>query len=560
MPGIGILGEPGMDLLAAALAAPLACWRGWASPRVAWIAAGAAFITSLVLLACASPAFDDYAFANSGHSGWWAFQGEIYRTWSGRFLANGVLSGWPLLLPFDAGYPFVVIAIWSGTVAAMAWLAWLVLPAAWPAGSRAAVLAWLAIGWLAGLPDFADGVAWAAGSINYMLPAGLLAVGCALLLRGGRWRTTAAMPCLALSCGACEHMLVIAVVLVGGGCLWRWCQGARDRTSWTVALLVVMAASVLSVAAPGHAERRKVTFQDGREPPGVAGAILLGIGGSTSQVSRAGGHVATLAALLLAAGIAASAARAGRKGAHGAWPLATLALAPLVHVAIELPILYGQGIGAPGRGLDLIWTGVWACLGLVAITGGMWWSDSGRMVQGLRLSCSMLTRRRARMLAALLLMMMVTLLLLVCDRIAVATAIGLMMLLVGCWLAALRLTGPCRQRREAAAALGQRALAVACLSGALIWGTWSQLLADLPLLPAHMQALSARHAALADAGPGDLVRLPIWDPERTPRSIVAYDMTAGRADNASQASWYGVGGIIVGPFARPLVGPLPAVP
>jgi hypothetical protein len=558
MPGIGILGEPGVDLLAAALAAPLACWRGWASPRVAMSVAGAALITSLVLLACASPAFDDYSFANAGQSGWATFQVEMYRTWSGRFLANGVLSGWPLLLPFDAGYPIVVLAIWSGAVAAMAWLAWVVLPGNWSTASRSAVIAWLGFGWLAGLPHFADGVAWAAGSINYMLPTGLLAAGCAVLVGStSGWRIAVAVPCLALACGGCEHVLVMAVLLTGGGCIWHWMRRRPGRKAWTIALLVVLISSAVSVAAPGHAHRRDATFATGHERPSMAGAIVMGAAGSTVQVGRAVGHAATVAALLLAAALAATASRRSGTGGRACWPLAAFAAAPMVHLAIELPILYGQGFGAPGRGQDLIWTGVWACLGAASIAGGMWWGGSGRGVQRIRLGMSTLTRSRSRIALAALAVLLAIAGLGLSDHIAVATAAGAVLLLVCVWLASLGLSGSSHRRRMESARVSFRALVVMCVVGAVFWGCWSDMLADLPRLPAHLRALSARHAALAAAGPGDLVRLPMWDPERTPRSIVDYDMTAGRSDNASQATWYGVGGIIVGPFRQPVVEPLP---
>lgn len=342
--------------------------------RMAMLNPGALVVPASVALAICfacilvtMPAGDDWSYAVTGRDGWVAAQLASWNTWSGRYTATALLSGWPQMLPMHGAYPFVAAA--SATIAVSGWcaLAWVLLPAGLDRGQRLGLIALSGLGLLAGLPSLAEGGAWLAGSLTYTLPSGCAAWGWALLLRGTglHWRGPIAVLALAVAAGGNELTAAIDAGLLGlvaGLMLWR----KDPRRGWfVIAAVVSLGCLLLSYAAPGNAVRREAVLED-RLAPGIALAVTdawsAGLDVLVAGCASAG---------LCAAGLVVLAARCSGPRPPG-WLAPVLVIgAILVAAGLQMPSVAATGWACPPRAANLVWLGAWSCLAAGCISAGL---------------------------------------------------------------------------------------------------------------------------------------------------------------------------------------------
>lgn len=548
-----LLAEPGMDAVAAAAAALLVWrWRSSWSPWVLAAAAGLVVLATMAALSCTSPSFDDYSYAIAGRQDWWAFQKHHFLNWTGRFTATAFISGWPSLMPLDSGwYAFWAVCIWSSTMAACAWCVLRLIPADWPMAERLGFTALVTLGIMACCINVADGMAWVAGAASYCWPLGMAACGCALLMPPRHPPAPAAIATawllIALSCGGSEMNVLATGCMVAALGLRAHLLRMPAAWVWTGALCAALIAGGLAVAAPGHQVRTALSAQMGMVRVDLGEAAWQSLEAGLSFVVVLVRHPGLLAPLLLLAFIARRNASSHRP-VPGWLPLLLVLCIPAIYALLVMPITWGQGASPPGRALNLINVCAWLTAAAAACASGAWLAGpaAARLRLAIALAGSSMTRGRALGCLALGLAIVAAsagVLLLTGDVLpALATA------LAGIWIcaAAPATAGlDARRRRGILANRGTGALIAATLAGCATWGGSARILSDLHLLPGHRAALAERRERIAAAAGRDELRLPIWDPVATPRSIVAYDMTGQASDNAAQSIYYGIRRIIV---------------
>jgi hypothetical protein len=444
------------------------------NPGAMVVPALTALVICFACLLATMPVGDDWSYAVTGRDGWIAAQLATWNTWSGRYSATALLTGWPQILPMHGGYPFVATA--SAAVAVSGWcvLAWVLTPAALPRGHRLGLITLAGLGLLAGLPSLAEGGAWLAGSLTYTLPSGCAAWGWALLLRGRElhWRGPIAVLALALAAGGNELTAAIdagLLALVTGLMLWQ-----RDpRRGWfVVAAVVALGCLLLSYVAPGNVMRREAVLE-GRLAPGL-GLAVVDAWSAGLDVLIAGCTSAGLCAIALVV----LAARCPGPRPPG-WLAPVLVISSvLIAAALQVPSVAATGWACPPRAANLVWLAAWSCLAAACISAGL--RLAGRMPN-----------------------------------------VGL----------AGHLTS----------ALPPAAVLLAFLGS----GSLARATGDVVLLPRHAAAISERRLLLTQAQPGSDLDLPLLDPDLTPRSCLAYDLTPWRGDwsNRACATWHGLASV-----------------
>jgi hypothetical protein len=517
----GGLRDEASGALALALLAGLAWSRlpaRWAQHKaMPFMAAVAASVAVAALAWGAGPQADDYHHAWLGREGWWGYQVDMWRHWAGRYLATAVLSAWPQPFGFLPGYIALVVLTWAVLVSGIVALLWRLLPAGWPSGERLAIVAWLWLAAVAGWPNWAEGVVWLSGSVTYSLPLGMAAWGFALLLApaGGRLVPRLLGMLLAvLACGASELVAGGTAVSAVALAIWAWRYEDPRRRIFVAGALVILAAAATAALAPGNRERQHSTLILRTEPL-TAVTILRVAREDGCQVWSASLWPATLLALAMAASAARRAVRTSG-GSSRAGMLALIAAAAALPIAVLLLGIPAAGSGwIPARVHNNAWMAVWTCMAVAAVAGGAWLARLGPPV---RLSASPV--------AALA----------VCIVATAAAAIGVLSLQE--LLLCLALAG-C-----ATLAVGRRraVLAGSAVTLIIIASSMSEVLHDLPLLPAQHAAVAERDARCRSAMAGSDLVLPVFDPATAPRSCIVFDLAVSVHDQVclDTARWYGL--------------------
>lgn len=546
-----LLGDPET---AAALAVAAACLVALLRPRLgaaprfavaaAWTAAG---LIALLALG-AGPAADDFTYAVGGRDGWPAFQAQHWSTWSGRFLATAVLSGWPRILPLDAAYPLIVLAVWGLLLSGLWALGRPLLPPAWTPEQGRTVRAWGLLALLAGWPSLAEGVTWLAGAVTYVLPLGLAAWCLAWLLlpedQPATARRSAAVALALLATGGSELATLLLLAGLGAGGWWMWRR--RDpRLGWLLAALAAASAGAASaLGAPGNRVRAQALAEasagDIRAP-----VPIQALASGWAVVSRAFSGLGTWAALIAAA--LATARSGGFAAPRWALPLALAAVPGIAVTLAVLPALAGSGI--PPRVGVVLWFAAWLAAITAAVLAGSqlrrW-----RPAWALRLLAASTRPGRSTAIAGLAGAAIATAATLAVGLVGIATGLVVIAAAATALLAMPRLRRHrSRERRRRLGAGLAGWIAILAITGSAGWGAVQLAAGDALLLPQRWQARSDRLGRIRAAAPGSAVQVPPWPDRATPRGCVALDATSDPKDwsNQAMADWYRLGSLRIAP-------------
>lgn len=329
----------------------------------------------VLLAAYNRAAADDYCFASAlHHQSFWAAQLDWYRHWTGRFVSTLMISaaaagGIPS--PAFVAIPLINIAALAGA------LVFLGHALFGRFASRTEILA--AAGavtavFLASMPNVAEGIFWASGSLTYTLPAALLVVALAAAVHAGRAaapgarRLFAALAtaCIFIAGGASETLAAVAFV---GVALAAW-SALRHRRSVLRLLpyaLAAIAAGLVVATAPGVGERMA-----GFSRPSLA--IGMEVLAKTLYYHVLGWTV--FGFLLAMAGweliVRWPATRRPRRGGPGPLhPAAAACSLALVVLAIVAPAALVRG-AVPDRVLDIAYLAVLLGIPFVMFTTAAW--------------------------------------------------------------------------------------------------------------------------------------------------------------------------------------------
>jgi hypothetical protein len=251
------------------------------------LAVSAVLLTYLGLSVFSAPAADDYCYAvRVRRLGFLAAQVDWYQKWSGRYTGTLLLSAFGLT-DIERTYPAI------GAIAlVLTWLAMLALVAAVAGNALGRARTVLAAGvlgalFLAGLPDVAQGIYWAAGSltfqfanISFILLVAILvyrelrepSVGTRALL----WTAAAAL--VVLIVGANEVSLVLTLLLLAAGTGGALRAGRSTVAFWGGLLGLAVLAAAVSALAPGNVARAGAEAANPtvlRPQPLLAAALFL---------------------------------------------------------------------------------------------------------------------------------------------------------------------------------------------------------------------------------------------------------------------------------------------
>ena len=234
----------------------------------------------------AFPSADDFCYAVRAHDlGFVGAQREWYLGWSGRYSASALISGFTLAGGLDRFYWLAAILVLVVTAAAFFGL---LLALGRPRYSRRLLLAaslGLCVLFLAGLPDVAQTVYWATGSLTYQLGNVALLLLLTLAAReerstSSRWwasllRFVAAAVVALVAVGANEATLLCVLVLTGCGATVAAMGRRRTVGFWVGVLIVATIGALASVLAPGNASRAASLTSSGMLRPQAWLAVLL---------------------------------------------------------------------------------------------------------------------------------------------------------------------------------------------------------------------------------------------------------------------------------------------
>jgi hypothetical protein len=239
-----------------------------------------------VLALFASPAADDYCYAVKMRDlGFLAAQREWYADWSGRYTANALVSSLTLGQWIERDYGLTAVGVIALTTAAFFAFVCAVLGRSQPWSIRIAAALATAVLFLEGLPDIAQTIYWATGSLTYASGNIALLFLLALLVymerRGGLGPAKAlillavAAPLTIFAMGTNEATLVCTLVLLAGAMAVAWRRRHRSRLMLSVLLGIALPAAVLSLAAPGNQARAASLAGDTMlRPSGYVAAVL----------------------------------------------------------------------------------------------------------------------------------------------------------------------------------------------------------------------------------------------------------------------------------------------
>lgn len=219
----------------------------------------------MVLAIFAYPAADDFCYAAKARElGFFGAQQFWYQHWAGRYTLNLAYTAFSLSGDLFRLYRYppmmFFIATWLGFTFLLSRLAQgrLSHSALLTIGGIATVL------FIAGTPDVAQTFYWPGGSFTYQIPniltlflLGLLiwreTTACTQTL----WRLIALLAALltVLIIGANEISLLLTGLLLGGGAFQAFWRRRDSRRFWLGLLLVALAATLVSLLAPGNQER-----------------------------------------------------------------------------------------------------------------------------------------------------------------------------------------------------------------------------------------------------------------------------------------------------------------
>lgn len=229
-------------------------------PIVFLTAFGLLFIYGMLFL-YAYPSADDFCYASEPRlKGFWFFQQEFYRHWSGRYMATLVLSSLGML-PLERIYSFCSLLVFAGTLAGFAAMAAVLAgttlkkPGVW----GLAVVAFMV--YLGNLPSVVEAFYWMAGAYTYQAAIALVSVWSALVIAALRTdavplKTRPAWFILPLIVLGLNEMTAILFLAVIG---WFLMVSYSNRPEMHRQLRLVAILSVLCIAvllcAPGNAIR-----------------------------------------------------------------------------------------------------------------------------------------------------------------------------------------------------------------------------------------------------------------------------------------------------------------
>jgi hypothetical protein len=249
------------------------------------IATAIVLLTYLALALFATPAADDYCYAVRARVlGFLPAQAVLYQKWSGRYTGTLLLSALGVT-DMERIYPLVADAALVLTCLAM--LALVAVVAAERLGLGRTLLAAgvLTALYLAGLPDVAQAIYWASGSLTYQAGnVGLTFLAAVLIyrerhahhwaLRSALWIAGAALVMLVQGTNDLTMLLTTFVLGAGALCAFRARRGSVGF--WTGLLVVALVAGVVSGLAPGNFARAAAEATGPRlRPQPLLAAVLF---------------------------------------------------------------------------------------------------------------------------------------------------------------------------------------------------------------------------------------------------------------------------------------------
>jgi hypothetical protein len=240
-----------------------------------------------VLALFASPSADDFCYAVKARDlGFLSAQREWYTTWSGRYTTSALVSV-GTLHTIDGAYGSAAVLAIVATLAAFFALVSGVIGRRQPLSVRVAVSMAGTVLFLAGLPDIAQTIYWATGSLAYQsgnVALLLLVAVLARVERRGRlaWPVSLLVVALAgalavFAVGTNEATLICTVAVLASGAVVAGRYGRKSRFVWAALVGIAVAASVLSLAAPGNRARAATLASDPllRPPWGLAAILYI---------------------------------------------------------------------------------------------------------------------------------------------------------------------------------------------------------------------------------------------------------------------------------------------
>lgn len=230
-----------------------------------WILLAAATISLLPFLALAQYAFpsaDDYCLAVAAREGFWRMQSNFFLSWTGRYTAiatQTVLSRWEL----SALYPWFCSVTLLATLGAFATPIRAICPRRTPWLSIATAAAVAVAVVLTRLPSPTEAFYWMTGSLSYQWVVIAYFVWLALLIhitREGDAKLIPRVGAVLLTVILPGFNEVVAPVVLGTITVFViWRRSSTGRTDWFLVtlLVIVVALTAVSFAAPGNAERSR---------------------------------------------------------------------------------------------------------------------------------------------------------------------------------------------------------------------------------------------------------------------------------------------------------------
>lgn len=236
----------------------------------------AAIVPFLILAFFNQASADDYCFASavSGQS-FWSAQVDWYQHWTGRFTSTLLISA--VAASGIPSHAFVAVPLANVAVLFGA-LAFLGFSLFGRFANRAEILvaaATITTISLASMPNVAEGLYWASGSLTYTLPSALLLVALAAAMNAGRattiisrrMHTILTSACVFIAGGASETLAAVASIGVG---LAAWSAFRHGRSPLRLLPYAVAAigAGLIVSAAPGVGQR-----MEGFSPPSLGDGL-----------------------------------------------------------------------------------------------------------------------------------------------------------------------------------------------------------------------------------------------------------------------------------------------
>jgi hypothetical protein len=229
-----------------------------AGKKYFWIALlGLLFFPFITLIFFNHASADDYCYVvGTVKMGFWKYQIDIYRNWSGRYVSNILLAGGPLLFCSFVGYKLINFLLLLFTAASWLYFVKALLHKSNFDLSVIAISTGMLFLYLSKMPNLTEGFYWLAGALTYQLPNLATLVLLTLLLNMKREYTMskliAALVLCVFICGGNETSMLEFIYVLIAMMIFEYASTYEIPKYYYVLLSVALVAGSFATSAPGN--------------------------------------------------------------------------------------------------------------------------------------------------------------------------------------------------------------------------------------------------------------------------------------------------------------------